>query len=583
MLIGGGNYAWAQVSTWTFSSTNSDNTYGAEFEGSKSGIVKVQLGATSEASGWSVFHYGDYDRGVYYTVAGVGTGVTLSSEVGQEAVPVSGTFMTVKPQYNMTFSVKVYNDKPNGVETKQYVYIANASNPSTKTQSEWRVSSPGESTQTYSLTAGETYYIYMGSSSYGFASFTAKTANYKKLEDEIVTATSLKATEGYDEGQSDLQSAIDAAQAVIDNSSSTDANYVTAARSLIVAEELFTALNTKNTTYAVSASSLMSDGTVSKIVYGMTMTYHGTWSYEYNSGRFGHAARASSDYNNTVTDNIPTDGEYIEFVPSVSGNLQIKGMFYGGHTDAVLVNGSTKAIVKEYSNKNNDWSYVDFGYLTAGTTYYFYSKSKGDWGNGISAFIYTTSISATITAAGYATFNSDYPLNLDGIYGGKAFIVEAGAVEGDKITLTEQTGTVAANTGLILKTTGGAEGTIIIPVVASGSDISATNKLVAVTANATPVAINDYVLGCNDDYTDVGLYKLTAASTLNKGQAYLPASFSSAKALRFVIDGEATEVTAPEVAETEEPEILYNMAGQIVGKDFKGFVVNQKGVKRFNK
>ena len=192
-------------------------------------------------------------------------------------------------------------------------------------------------------------------------------------------------------------------------------------------------------------------------------------------------------------------------------------------------------------------------------------------------------IDATVTEAGYATFNSDYPLDLDNISGGKAFIVESGAAADDKITLTEQTGTVAPNTGLIIKTTSGVAGTITIPAVLSGNDISGTNQLVAVTANDTEVAINSYVLGCNNDYTNVGLYKLDAASTLNKGQAYLPASFSLAKALRFVIDGEATEVVAPEVADTEEKEVLYNLAGIQVSKDYKGIVIHQKGEKRFNK
>ena len=170
--------------------------------------------------------------------------------------------------------------------------------------------------------------------------------------------------------------------------------------------------------------------------------------------------------------------------------------------------------------------------------------------------------------------------------GGSAFIVGAGAADAvdGYITLTTQEGTVAANTGLILKSTGGTTGTITIPVVASGTDISSTNKLVAVTENGTGVAINDYILGCDNEYKNVGLYKLDEATTLDKGQAYLPADFNNAKALRFVLPGETpTKVVAPEVADVEEEEVLYNMAGVRVDKNFKGFVVNQKGEKRFNK
>ena len=193
------------------------------------------------------------------------------------------------------------------------------------------------------------------------------------------------------------------------------------------------------------------------------------------------------------------------------------------------------------------------------------------------------SISTTITDAGYATFSSEYPLNLGGIEGGTAYIVKSDAVNGSSISLTAQAGQVAANTGLILKTTDGTAGTITIPAVLSGENISATNKLVAVTADNTDISENDYVLGCNDDYTNVGLYKLTASTTLDKGQAYLPASFSSVKALRFVIDDTATGIDSVSGAEAaEEDGVLYNTAGQVVSKDYKGIVI-KNGKKYFNK
>ena len=76
-------------------------------------------------------------------------------------------------------------------------------------------------------------------------------------------------------------------------------------------------------------------------------------------------------------------------------------------------------------------------------------------------------------------------------------------------------------------------------------------------------------------------YKVTSALTSTKYRAYLTVP-SGAKSLR-IVDGKVTEVIAPEVAETEEEEVLFNMAGIQVDKNFKGFVVNQKGEKRFNK
>ena len=187
---------------------------------------------------------------------------------------------------------------------------------------------------------------------------------------------------------------------------------------------------------------------------------------------------------------------------------------------------------------------------------------------------------STVDAEGYASFCSEYPLDLDNIEGGTAYIVKSDAVKGDAVSLTAQTGKVAANTGLILKTTGGAAGTITIPVAATGTDISATNKLVAVTADNTNVAADNYVLGVKD--LKVGLYKLSSAVTLNKGKAYLPSTISSVKALRFVIDDQATGVESVEAAEADDNAVIYNVNGQVVDKNYKGIVI-KNGKKYYQK
>ena len=197
---------------------------------------------------------------------------------------------------------------------------------------------------------------------------------------------------------------------------------------------------------------------------------------------------------------------------------------------------------------------------------------------------YDPNVEVAISEAGYATFNSDYALDLDNISGGTAYIIKADAVSGEDIVITPQAGKIAANTGLILKAEGGAEGTITIPVAASG-DAVAANKLVAVTADATPIAVGDYVLGAATDNSNVGLYKLATTLNLNKGQAYLPGDFasSSVKVLNFVIEGETpTGVDAPAVAEAEEDGVLYNTAGQVVTTDYKGIVI-KNGKKYYQK
>ena len=86
----------------------------------------------------------------------------------------------------------------------------------------------------------------------------------------------------------------------------------------------------------------------------------------------------------------------------------------------------------------------------------------------------------------------------------------------------------------------------------------------------------NYVLSNNN------IYKVAAEpATINPYRAYFAITAAAgAKSLTFVVDGKATGVEAPAIAETEEPEVLFNLAGIQVGKDYKGIVINQKGEKR---
>ncbi len=192
----------------------------------------------------------------------------------------------------------------------------------------------------------------------------------------------------------------------------------------------------------------------------------------------------------------------------------------------------------------------------------------------------------SVTAAGYATYSSSNALDLANISGGTAYIVADQANNGS-VPLTEINTAVPANTGLLIKCEGG--GTVTIPVAASG-EAPATNYLVA-SDGTTEVGINNYVFAYENGeggttlYANPGFYKLESAVTVSKGKAYLSSGVipPGAKANYLPFKGTATEVVAPEVAETEEDEVLYNMAGIQVDKNFKGIVINQKGVKRFNR
>ena len=189
-----------------------------------------------------------------------------------------------------------------------------------------------------------------------------------------------------------------------------------------------------------------------------------------------------------------------------------------------------------------------------------------------------STVSATVTAAGWATLYTDYALDFSGVAGLTAYT----ATEADGVVTLTAVDDVPANTGVVLK---GTADTYKIPVIASsetdkgGLQGSAT---VSTNADAAPDGKAYYILTKSGEEAEFQ----AASGTIAAGKAYLVADWASggtAKSLRVVVDGETTEVTAPEVAETEEEEVLFNMAGIQVDKNFKGFVINQKGVKRFNK
>ncbi len=188
---------------------------------------------------------------------------------------------------------------------------------------------------------------------------------------------------------------------------------------------------------------------------------------------------------------------------------------------------------------------------------------------------YEVVLTSTANLQGYKTFynaGSNYQVDAN------TTIYKGSATKGT-VTLTSVDGNIIPkNTPVVLKTTNTADYTMTLTATTTEAAAGAFD------GNALQVATgeesNVYILAYTTDY-GFGFYQYT--STLAAGKVYLEIPGGGAKMLRVVVDGEATEVVAPEVAETEEPEVLYNMAGIQVDKNFKGFVINQKGVKRFNR
>lgn len=178
----------------------------------------------------------------------------------------------------------------------------------------------------------------------------------------------------------------------------------------------------------------------------------------------------------------------------------------------------------------------------------------------------------TLGAIDWATFVSDYPLDFTGSEV-KAYVVTGAS--GSAIT-KEAVTTVAANTPLLLNAP--AE-TYAIPVATTGTDYSATNKLVAgdgsTITSGTGAGFN-YVLGEEGGNAMFLLINSTPA-VVPQGKAYLALGAAPARGLNLFDDEETTGVN--EVKTQKVAGEYFNLAGQRVGNPTKGvYIVNGKKV-----
>ena len=193
----------------------------------------------------------------------------------------------------------------------------------------------------------------------------------------------------------------------------------------------------------------------------------------------------------------------------------------------------------------------------------------------IMEFTLEGNVTAEIGSTGWATFCTSAPLDFSGVTGLKAYIVTGNS--GSAITTTQMTGTVPANTPLLLE---GA--TTDIPVVASSSTDVSANKLKAGTGAA--VAKEDgktkYVLSAE---AGVAVFKKINATDafVPKDKAYLEfAEVISAPILDLGFDGETTGIES--IANSQEPMAnsqYYDLQGRRVAQPTKGlYIVNGRKV-----
>ncbi|MCR5533925.1 MAG: chitobiase/beta-hexosaminidase C-terminal domain-containing protein [Bacteroidaceae bacterium] len=181
------------------------------------------------------------------------------------------------------------------------------------------------------------------------------------------------------------------------------------------------------------------------------------------------------------------------------------------------------------------------------------------------------SVPATFNTSGYATFASTYPLDFTDDSEFSAWQITG--VNGTAITFSQITGAVAAGTGVLLK--GAASATISIPVAASGTDISATNKLTGITT-ATAIEAGTYYGLKDNKFVKVN------AGTVPAGKALLPVSAVGAgvKEFTFIFEGEnETAINSLTPALSKGEGVIFNLAGQRLQKMQKGInIVNGKKI-----
>ena len=213
-------------------------------------------------------------------------------------------------------------------------------------------------------------------------------------------------------------------------------------------------------------------------------------------------------------------------------------------------------------------SYGSTGYYTVNSTgTVYFNAARNVYIKNI--YVYDTSVSKTITDAGWATYCSPYALDFSGDIANltNAYIV-TGAT-GATLNLTSvKGGKVAPNTGILIE---GTEGPITIPVATSGTDYSSSNKLIGKTAAYELAANGGYVLLNGDK--GVGFYiNPTATFTVGANTAYLPANFASGARSAYFFGGITGVENVEAAAEAKAQEGKFVENGKLVivknGKKF---------------
>lgn len=183
--------------------------------------------------------------------------------------------------------------------------------------------------------------------------------------------------------------------------------------------------------------------------------------------------------------------------------------------------------------------------------------------------------SLTIPSSSFATYAASYPVDYDKL-GLKAYAVKLNDAK-DGVEFTEIPGVVPAGVPVLLK--GDANKEYVLNKADGGSSVS-TDLKASDGTSASKDETTLYALSTVDGVT--AFYPVKKASAIPAKRCYLEVKGTSAKAAFFSLGtnfGETTGISSVENKVEKADAPVYNLAGQLVGKGYKGLVI--KNGKKF--
>ena len=282
----------------------------------------------------------------------------------------------------------------------------------------------------------------------------------------------------------------------------------------------------------------------------------------------------SNNYGNVTTGTITLTG-------NATLTFEAAGWASGTNKVSVTATGATLSGDTEFTLTNSEFNSYAVNITEAiGSVALTFSMKRGFLDEIKVAKQISTITSTSVTTSGsIATYCYQYPLDLDGIEGAKAFKVKEIKYERSEVLLEEISGTIKGGVPFILRSDD-EEATIEIPL-AEESDIVPESNLLVGTLAPTFVEQN------NGDYTNFAYSKIKGyfvklnadGNTVPANRAYLPIDLSGSNSVKaFTLcfhDADGIQTVREAGAESQ----IFNLAGQRLTKVQRGInIVNGKKV-----